>query len=83
MSLGDNFLKVVRKATPSTKVRCIEMSINRQNIVDQVASLLHAWNVVGEKEEITNIQFGELFGVSDTELVPLKIYFRKEVLTKK
>lgn len=58
------------------KPRVIETSINRQHIVDQVALLLHAWGVVPEKEEITNIQFGELFGYSKGELCPIKIYIK-------
>lgn len=51
-----------------------ETVISRSNIVDQIAALLYATKVVPADTEITNIQFGELFGASETELVPLKIF---------
>lgn len=71
MSSGEKFLN--RK-----KTRCIELTINRQTIVDQMAAWLYANSIINDNEEITNIQFQDLFGSSDTELVPLKVYFRPE-----
>jgi hypothetical protein len=59
--------------------KVLDISISRTNIVDQVAALLYATGVVNNRDNITNIQFGELFGASDTELVPLKVYINKEV----
>lgn len=55
----------------------LSLTINRSIIVDQVASFLYAARMVDEGlGEITNIQFGELFGVSETEHVPIKIYLK-------
>lgn len=55
-----------------------ELTINRMIIVDQVAAFLYATGHVNDSEEISNIQFGDLFGVSDTEHSKLKIWIRKE-----
>jgi hypothetical protein len=55
----------------------LELTINRSIIVDQVASFLYAIKAVDDgMGEITNIQFGELFGVSETEHVPIKIHIK-------
>lgn len=51
----------------------LNTTISRQNIVDQVAALLYAMKVVPDDVDIQNIQFSELFGNSDTELVKLTI----------
>ena len=58
----------------------LNLTINRQTIVDQMAAFLYAIKAVDEETEITNIQFGELFGASKTEHCPLKIFLKgKEV----
>lgn len=58
----------------------LNLTINRQTIVDQMSAFLYAIKAVDEETEITNIQFGELFGDSVTEHCPLKIFIRgKEV----
>lgn len=51
----------------------LNTTISRQNIVDQVAALLYAMKVVPDDVDIQNIQFSELFGNSDIELVKLTI----------
>lgn len=58
--------------------RTIETTINRDIIVSQVAAFLYAASIVHDDEHIQNIQFGELFGASDTELVPIKIELKKK-----
>lgn len=58
--------------------REIETVINRQTIVDQVAAFLYAAGYVHDNEHVTNIQFKELFGESDVELVPIKICLKKQ-----
>lgn len=58
--------------------REIELTINRQTIVDQVAAFLYAAGLVHDYEHVTNIQFKELFGASDIELVPIKICLKKQ-----
>lgn len=57
-------------------IRVIETTINRDTIVSQVAAFLYAAGIVNDDEHISNIQFGELFGASDTELVPIKIHLK-------
>ena len=57
--------------------RTIETVINRDTIVSQVAAFLYAAGIVNDDEHITNIQFGELFGASTTEHVPIKIFFKQ------
>lgn len=63
--------------------REIELTLNRQQIVDQVAALLYALGIVRDDEHVTNIQFKELFGASTTELAPIKVCLKKqqEVIT--
>ena len=56
----------------------LNLTINRQTIVDQMAAFLYAIKAVGEETEITNIQFGDLFGVSKTEHVPIKISIKEK-----
>lgn len=65
---------------PTIKVpdyREIELTLNRQTIVDQVAALLYAAGIVHDNEEVTNIQFKDLFGASDTELAPIKVCIKR------
>ena len=57
----------------------VEKSIALQTVVDLVAAHLYATSIIDDDTEITNIQFGELFGASTTEYVPMKIYTSKEV----
>lgn len=57
------------------KIRCIETSIHKQHIVDQVSAFLHATSIINDNEEITNIEFGDL-SKRNLDLVPIKIYFR-------
>lgn len=71
MSFMESFLK--RKNTP----KVVEMTINRQTIVDQMSSWLYATSVIDDNKDITNIQFGELFGASTTEHVPMKIFYKE------
>lgn len=59
--------------------RTLEFSINRSQIVDQMAAWLYAAGVVNDNEDITNIQFGDLFGVSDRESVKLKVFLNGKV----
>ena len=56
----------------------IEKTINRQLIVDKVSELLYQLGIVPDNQQITNIQFSNLFGRSDTELTEMKIFTRKE-----
>jgi hypothetical protein len=58
--------------------REIELTINRQTIVDQVAAYLYAMGIVHDNEHVTNIQFKELFGASTTELAPIKVCLKKQ-----
>jgi len=57
--------------------REIELTLNRQTIVDQVAAFLYATGVVRDDEHICNIQFKELFGSSDVEYAPIKVCLKK------
>lgn len=57
-------------------------TLNRRTLVDLVAAHLYATSAIDDNVDITNIQFGELFGASETELVPLKIYTKKEVSSR-
>lgn len=54
-----------------------ELTISRQNIVDQVASFLYFTKTIPESQEITNIQFSDLFGYSGTQLCKLKVYIKE------
>ena len=60
------------------KSKAITVEINRGTIVDQVASFLHATNVIPDRKEITDIKFGDTSGGQ----VKLEIYTRKEVSKK-
>lgn len=62
----------------ANRFETLETTISRDNIVSQVAALLYATGFVKDNQEITNIQFGELFGSSDTELVPLTVSIKNE-----
>lgn len=77
---SDNKVAILKELTTRSErssrrkveaVTPIEIKINRQTLVDLTASYLHAIKAVNK--EISNIQFGELFGVSDQEFIPLKI----------
>lgn len=72
MSSGSKFLN--RKTTE----RCVEMTIAREHIVRAVASHLRSLAIIHNDEEVTNIQFSDLFGRSDVELCNVKIFFEKE-----
>ena len=64
----------------SSESHMTSLSITRASIVDLVASYLQGSGLISEKRIISNIQFGELFGASDVEHVPLKIFYEhKEV----
>ncbi len=52
----------------------IEMTIERSHIVAAVAMHLQAMSAIPKSDDITNIQFGDLFGASIQEYVPIKIY---------
>ena len=54
------------------------LSINRNTVVDQVASFLYSTGAVSSSKEITDIKFGNC----SEELVKLEIYTRKEVQRK-
>lgn len=58
--------------------REIDLTIHRQTIVDQVAAYLYAVGLVHDNEHVTNIQFKELFGCSDTELAPIRVCLKKQ-----
>lgn len=77
MSFMEKFL-----AFKKPKTYTIDKKINRQTIVDQMAAFLYASSIINDNQDITNIQFSDLFGVSDTEYVTMKIHI-KEVSTKK
>jgi hypothetical protein len=57
--------------------REIELTLSRQTIVDQVAAFLYAAGIVHDDEEVNNIQFSDIFGRSDIELVKTKIFIKK------
>lgn len=59
----------------------IETTVNRQHIVDSFAQFLYATKVVPPSADITNIQFGNLFGESQDEFTKIKIYTNKEANT--
>lgn len=63
---------LLRKSKPTT------ININRETIVDQVAAFLHATNVIKDHKHITDIKFGD----TNSNLVTLEIYTRKEVRSK-
>ena len=71
MSCGTKFLP--KKKTS----RCVEMTLNRGHIVSAVEAYLRSIQMIKDEEDVSNFLFGELFGVSDTEHVPVKIYFSK------
>lgn len=57
--------------------REIELVINRQTVVDQIAAQLYALNIADEQtEHITDIQFSDLFGPS--EHVPIKVGIKRQ-----
>jgi hypothetical protein len=73
MSFMESFL-----ATRKPKFTELSKTINRQTIVDVVASWLYAASIVNDNQEITNIEFGDLA----KKQVPMKIFI-KEVTSKK
>jgi len=64
MSSGAKFL--------TKKSDVFELTVDRMHIVEAVAQYLNSLSLV--KNDITNIQFSNLFGASTTEYVTLKIY---------
>lgn len=64
----------------SKSTRDIEVSLNRKQIEDQVASLLYAYGVVKDNEEILNIKV-DLSGDKDACPVSFKIRKNSEVKT--
>lgn len=63
MSSGDRFL-----------YKTSEITIPRQTLVDITAAWLYATRAIKDASNISNIQFSDLFGASDTEYVKLKIH---------
>ena len=57
--------------------RCVEMTLARGHIVSAVEQYLRSISVIHDDENISNIQFQDLFGASDIELVPIQVYFSK------
>lgn len=51
-----------------------KIKMKRETIVDIVSAWLYATRAVDDAKNISNIQFSDLFGSSDTELVTLKVY---------
>jgi hypothetical protein len=56
----------------------VEQTIARNLIVDKVAELIYALGIIPHTQTITNIQFSDLFGMSDTELTKMTIFSRKD-----
>lgn len=71
MSSGERFLK--RKKDDFGQ-NFQEITINRQTLVDITAAWLYAARQVNDAKNISNIQFSDLFGASDTEFVTLKVF---------
>ncbi len=65
MSSGNKFLN------PS---EIHKVTISRETLVDIVASWLYATRAVDDAKNIKDIQFSDLFGKGDTELVTLKVF---------
>jgi hypothetical protein len=57
-----------------------EQTINRKQIVDALAQNLYAFGVVPHDQDITNIQFSDLFGASTEEFCKIKIFTQQEVV---
>ena len=57
----------------------LEKVLNRDFVVAAVAEKLTQFSIIDDNQEITNIQFGELFRASDTEFVPCKIFLTTRV----
>lgn len=76
MSSGERFLpkKTERSSSGASRHDFQEITINRQTIVDTMAAWLYATRMIKDANNITNIQFSDLFGASDTELVTLKVF---------
>lgn len=55
-----------------------ETVIAREQVVSAVASWLQAMRVVKMDEIITDIQFIDLVGVPECQLIPVKIFIEKE-----
>ncbi len=60
-----------------TSDRVLEKTINRSFIVDAVAEKLQQLSIIDDNDEVTNIQFEALFGMSENEFVPIKVYLTK------
>lgn len=58
----------------------VEKVINRQLLVDMIigSGVFQSLGIVPNSHIVTNIQFSDLFGASDTELVKIKVFARKE-----
>ena len=74
MSSGERFLKK-RVTDPQIKSHVYdEITMDRMHIVNAVAPYLQSLNIIPNAKDITNIQFSDLFGRSDKELVTLKVF---------
>ena len=70
MSSGERFLRKKDDFGQTFQ----EITVNRQTIVDNTAAWLYATRMINDAKNISNIQFSDLFGASDTELVTLKVF---------
>lgn len=55
----------------------MKVQIHRDQIVSQVAAWLYATGTVPDNMDISNIQFSNLFGMSDIELCDLTVFTQK------
>ena len=56
--------------------REIELTISRQNVIDQVAAMLYAAGIVHDNEEVIDIEFKEVLNKGVT-LSPIKICLKR------
>lgn len=70
-------MKETPSSTPSNvpDYREIELTISRQNVVDQIAALLYATGVIYDNEHVIDIVYE---GAGGNETVPLKIRLKRE-----
>lgn len=59
---------------PIPDYREIELTLSRQNIVDQIAALLYATGIVFDDEHVVDIVFE---GAGGNETVPIKVCLKK------
>jgi len=52
--------------------REIELTLNRRTVVDQIASILYALNIVHDNEHVVDIDF-----IAGNETVPMTIKLKK------